>query len=392
MIDFLKRFSATMLIILMLVSVNNCSQDEGSVTSEPEGFSEETVTKMNSVSSSFIPTSMATSSVSASIQGSADGSFSSESGSEDPCEGTDLFGCQPRLVKLYLSLTKEMFDGSIDMLEELSDGLGQIEDGASGVELVDNKTLHYSKTSSTIWSLLFEGDSGVFVDIAANDGVYTIKLDMAKMPPEDNVDGDQVQLEIEVDYTSDTIWGVQLTMIDPECNPDDPQAPQKIRILMDRNAAIYTGKAMLYSPRWAYFSEGEPTCASAADDARGMNLYTDFVANNTAAKVKVHMMKRTVSDVSNLDPYAMNNMCNSYFGEVGAADAAACVTAFLGEGWDLTSYPNPFCTTGPNDVDWGTNCVGTADNIAIHEYGSADDWMPPSTFYQYNITFRSSLN
>ena len=392
-----RKILVIMLAILLAFAVFGCKEEEEEVESAAaEGFADETVTQMNGISSNFVPDSMESTSSSSSSSVKKSFSFGinrpmyAEGDDDDPCDGTDsLFGCQPRLVKLYISTAKSFFDGTVLMMDSLSKTLGQLADGQSGTVTVDGtNTLHFSKTSSEVWNMLLESSDGTFLDVAATSGAYTMKMDMSNNPDEDSDEG---QFEIQVNYTSETVWDVEATFIGQSCDAEDPRAPERVRVLINRNADIYTGKAMLYSPRWAYFP-GDPSCSDAIDDDKTMNLYTDFIANDTAAKVKVYMMKRTVSDLSSIDDYAMNNMCNFYDVAFGQSSPANCSSLFALAGIDLTAFPNPFCTTGPDDATWGSDCTGTDTDIADAAFSSASDWTVPSVFYTDVISLRSSLD
>lgn len=389
----IRKISVIVLVLILALSIFSCKKEEEEEvsTAATPGFADETVTELNSVSTNFIPDSMATSSSSSSLKsrfGGSDGPL--YAGDDDPCTGTDLFGCQPRLVKLYVANSKYMFDATTAFLTVFSRHLGLIPDGESGVvNMSDGSSLHFSKTSASDWSILSTNSAGTFLDFSASSGGYNMKMDFSKNP--DTTEDDIGVFEIDVDYTSATSWSVEVTIIGQECNSDDVRAPERIRILINYDGAFSTGKAMLYSPRWAVFGT-EPTCSTTVTDSTALALYTDFVAHNTAAKAKVYMMKRTVSDMSSMDPYDMNNLCDTYYDNFGQANAANCEAAFLiWAGLNMDDYPNPFCTTGPDHADWGSNCLGTAANVAVTAYGSSSDWTLPSAFYSEVISLRSTL-
>ncbi|MCP4753223.1 MAG: hypothetical protein GY866_20220, partial [Proteobacteria bacterium] len=310
---------------------------------------------------------------------------------EDPCAETDLWGCQAILVKLYIDFSNQLFDMSLTFLNELAANLGNLQAGDSGTfNTGDGVMIHFSKTSETQWDFLAVTELGTCLDMSVNDNNYTMKVGFSNDP--DNTEN-IASLELQVSYVNDTNWIVNSSMIGGQCSSDDVQAPERIKVIMSRSGSQYTGKAMLYSPRWAYFSS-DPTCASAIDDDHSMTLYTDFVANDSAAKAKVYMMKRNVADLSSIGTYAMANLCDFYYDNFGQDNSANCVSLLNTAGWDPTDYANPFCTTGTQagDTNWSDDCTGTDATIAAAAYGSAALWATPSAYYQQTITLRTALD
>ncbi|MCP4756416.1 MAG: hypothetical protein GY866_36595 [Proteobacteria bacterium] len=391
----LKRIVGFAIVSIALIfAVVNCKKDkESTITVGTSNFASGTVTKMQAVSDGFVPDSMETSSASSASIGYASGSrkngrrlFSED---EDPCAETDLWGCQAILVKLYIDFSNQLFDMSILFLNEMATHLGQLENGQSGTANTgDGVTIHYSKISDNQWDMLAVTALGTFLDMSVNENSYTFKVNFSN-----NVENTEnlSTLELQVSYINDTNWIVNSIIMGSGCDPDDERAPERIKVIMSRSGNLYTGKAMLYSPRWAYFNP-DPTCASVIDDDHSLNLYTDFVANDAAAKVKVYMMKRNVSDLDSMDVlYSMADICSSYWDNFNLfANAAECEndTNFT------TLYPNPFCTTGTQEgeTNWGDDCTGTNSTIQAAEYGADNLWATPSNYYQQTVTLRTSLD
>ena len=56
---------------------------------------------------------------------------------------------------------------------------------------------------------------------------------------------------------------------------------------------------------------GQPCSALATDDS-AMNIYTSFVADETAVRAKVYMMGRAVNNVSTIETYALGRVCENF--------------------------------------------------------------------------------
>jgi len=384
------------LILLVTGLISSCTQESDLDSSSTDNFTTETADNLATIDSDFVPDSMSyDDNTTSSSLTSASSNVVSLASDDDPCANTDLFGCQPRLLKLYLKMSKEMFRGARQFMRAIGRHLGKLKKGASGIVTEDDgTTIHYSKVSARQCDVLAITPEGAFFDVSINERVYTLKIDMANDPDSDD---DFAKIEIIVDYSNRSNWKVTSTISNNQCNADDVRAPGQIRMIVSKTAGIHTGKAMLYSPLWAFFNP-DPTCASTTDDDHSMMLYTDFVAKRAAAKVKVYMMKRNISDLSSMDSlYPMNKMCDHYWSNFNLSgtidDATDCYNTFATY-WDqpLTAYPNPFCTTGPNNATWGSDCDGINDTIRDSSFGPTSDWTVPSTFYQQTITLRNNLD
>ena len=107
-----------------------------------------------------------------------------------------------------------------------------------------------------------------------------------------------------------------------------------------------------------------------------MSMYTDFVANDTAAKASVYMMDRSVDSLTDIADYGIGDYSTVYSNDFG----------------DTSSYPIPFCNpAGTLDATWGDDCTLTDATICTADFGSASDWVTPSELYQLEIDIPTSL-
>lgn len=314
---------------------------------------------------------------------------------ENPCAGTDLFGCQPRLVKMYLQIGREMLGAVKEIATGAGTALGDLSDGASGEAVDGTSTILYSKTSDLVYSILIKENSNPILYLDINDTSYNLKLDLANMPNDDNGGGSSFQkVEVSLNYTDENTWDLNATIVGSTCDANDVRAPKNIKISISKANSFWSGKAMINNNRWALFTS-EPTCDTAEADDISMNLYTDFVGNNLATKVKVYMMKNTATDfTTNSSAYDMSKLCDSYYTNFNTASANACVTALSSQSIALTSYTNPFCTTAPTNATWNSDCTGTDDNVAAAAYSSSSLWVSPEVFSAYSsstITLPTAL-
>ena len=389
------RSLLTFMLISLFMSglLISCASEEEDVSSGNSNFASSTADNMSAIYNDYVPNSMASGSssspalLSASIHADGSGAQASD---DDVCGDSDLFECQPKLLKLYIQMSREVFLVTRQFLVEMGGHLGDLADGASGVvNTGDGMTVYYSKTSASEWDVVATTSVGTVFDVSVADNVYTLKMNENNNPDS----SDTTEVHVVVNYTDASNWSVTTMFLGEECDPNDPQAPERVKLILAKENDVHTGKAMLYAPRWAHFNP-EPTCSSSDNVYYSMNLYTDFVGNDTAAKVKVYMMKSDVTtDMSStIGNYSMNKLCDSYYGNFGWSQAN-CKSNFNSYfGYDVeATLVNPFCTIGPDNATWGSDCSGTDDTVAGASFGSASDWVTPSAFYQQSISYRSDL-
>ncbi|WP_409478687.1 hypothetical protein [Pseudobdellovibrio sp. HCB154] len=356
-----------MIVCLIFASCTKKEESQGSGSN----FTSEAVAKISAVSSDFTPESL-----NADLGGSSVGAMNG-----NPCQGTNgLVDCQPNLLKLYLAVSKQQLDMVASIVSGVGAQLGQLEEGASGTVNEDGMILEYSKTDSLNWSITIRNasNSNIAVYVLVANNSYTLELNFANFPPEDGAPT-QGSYQSIIDYTDADTWSMTSTMLDSECNPDDVRAPQNIRIAMSKGSGLWKGKAMLYHPRWAEFSP-DPTCATTPSDANGLNMFSDFVGDNTAAKMNVYMVKRTRA-ANAITSHPLSDICNEYVGICDGGGQIGTETP--------ASYPNSVCVEASNGAaNWNSDCsaVTGGSSVAAASFGPAGDWIAPSSFYNMSIT------
>lgn len=357
--------------VLMISSlIASCTKKKDDDSADTTNFTTDTIAKISTVSSDFAP---------GSLDAGASGS-SVETFNSNPCTGTNgLIDCQPNLLKLYLSVSKQQLDMLTTIVSSVGSQLGHLADGASGSTSGDSLNIQYSKTDSDTWSLTLvnASTSQTAAYISVDGGLYTLELNFANMPAEPNTPT-QGSYSSVISYTDANTWSITSTMLDSECQSDDVRAPQNVSIVMSKADGLWKGKAMLYHPRWASFSP-DPTCSTTPTDAIGLNMYSDFVGDGTVAKMNVYMLKRTRA-ANEITSHPLSDICTEY--------PSICSSGNIGSETP-TSYPNSVCVeASTGDSNWNSSCSSISGGAAVSSasFGASSDWVAPSSFYNMSIT------
>lgn len=354
----------TIMVVLAVIS-SSCSKKEEPADSGTTGnFTSVAVANMASVSSGYAPASL----------GSASQS-SLRTMNENPCQGTNgLIDCQPNLLKLYLGISKQMFESVSDMVTQIGSGLGQLPDGASGqVTTEDGQIIIYSKASAEQWSFEMRTAAGVplaYVSIVG--GVYTLEMDSAASGEQ----GATAKFSSILSFTDSDTWTMTSTIVGMACDANDARAPQNFRIVMNREGALWTGKSMMYLPRWA--NVGSVNCSSTSDDDKDANIYSDFVADETAARMAVYALKRT-RGANEISSHPLSQICTEFSPLCGGGSTLGSETP--------SNYPNPVCIPASTGAgSWNNDCGGVSTTIQSASFGPSTDWLAPSSFHGLTIS------
>ncbi|MCC2679396.1 MAG: hypothetical protein K0R29_1972 [Pseudobdellovibrio sp.] len=354
-------------LLIPVLFFTNCKKSE---TTTSSNISSQVVQNLQTISANYSPDSLSSvSTSSASIQSS-----------DDPCEGvTDFAVCQSNLVKAYISVGKDAVDSVSTLASQVGRALGEVPDGNSGTSS-DGK-ISWSKTSSDVWSILTRNASnGSIAYFSVNNGVYTLKLDQnnAETNPLDQ------QIEAVITYNNESDWDVDVYFGNNECDATDVDDPSKVRIKMARSSGLWTGKAMIYVPRWQTPGSTAPTCATTSG-ANDIAMYTDFVGNNASTKAALYLIPTTESGTS-YAAFDLPGFCTNFASTSPCGGGAGQIPPAF-----LNSYPNNWCTTGPNTTPtWGDSC-STNSAVNSASYSSGSNWTAPSVLKGYSVTMPTSL-
>jgi hypothetical protein len=360
---------------LVALALTACSKKDDKGSQASTNVTSGVTSNLQQIQTSFTPTSMASSTTA--LQS---GDFKMLTAGTGPCANMDFFQCQSVLVKLYFDIGKAMVGTAAQLVSGVGSHLGQLADGASGTaNSNDGGTVEYSKTSPTVFSVLAKNASatpGLYLSV--NDTTYTMKFDIKTL---DATETDDVKLEMTINYTSATVWSIDLYMSNSTCDAADPGAPGRIKIVLSRNDTLWTGKAMLFHPHWTTTST--PTCS----DTTTIGMYTDFVGSNTATKGSLYMIPGTNNDLSSISNLEFADFCTNF--------GSACVDAGTGGTIpnDLpANYLNPFCSiTAGVAPSFNNTCSASDSAVSAAAYSAASIWITPFDLSNLAITLPSAL-
>ncbi len=350
------------LLTLLVVSLGfawACSKKKEESTAPASNAATAVVTNLSSVSQNLTPGSLATSSASTMAA--------------DFCAGTQgMVDCQPRFLKQYLAAAKQHLDNMITVVGQIGTSLGELPDGATGdFSGESGDTGSYSKTDSdTFWILMkINGTNAAY--LAVDGGSYTLELDGVAVG---NASGGKYAST--VNYVDSTNWTITATIAGATCDQTEVRGPENLQIRVTKAGALWTGKAMIFAPRWAIWNP-DPTCASTPSAATSFNMYSDFVADNSVAKMNVYTAK---SDKTSITSYPIAGFCTEY--------SSLCTGGVFGAETPA-SYLSPVCVTASSGAaSWNSNCSAqdASSTVPAASFGSASDWIQPNVFQTQTIT------
>ena len=356
-----KYIIASMLLGCLLL-FSNCKKKEDPAPST--NIASGVVSNLSVVSTSYTPASLSSNTA------------SSVSAQADPCQGVSDFAiCQSNLIRAYMQFGKETVDFLSQIASLIGASLGQIPDSNSGTS-VDGK-ISWNKTSGDVWSILMRGTGGDTLSyISINNGVYTLKFDMNKS--EDTPINRQ--FETTVTYTGADNWSVDIFSFNGVCDALDPSDPSKVHIKISKAAGLWTGKAMLYFPRW----KAPNTTVDCNTVGSTITMYTDFVGNDISTKAALYLIPSTESgDLSNIATFDIPDFCTNF--------GSACGGAGEPTAGALAAYPNNWCTTGAGvNPTWGDNCAANAP-VSGASFSAGSNWTAPDDLVIKTVNMPASL-
>ncbi len=363
------------ILILAIGSVIVFASCKKSETTTSSNIATEVVQNLETISANYTPDSLADNS-SSSVAANA-----SIQSSDDPCEGvTDFAVCQSNLIRAYIRVGKGAVNTLSGMAAQIGSALGEVPDGNAGTS-ADGK-ISWNKTSSDVWSVISRNDSNATVAyFSVNNGVYSLKVDANNSDdnPEDK------QLEATVTYNSSSDWSVDVYFGNNECDATDVTDPSKIRVRMSKVSGLWTGKAMVYVPRWQTPGGSAPTC-STTSGTNDIAMYTEFVGNHTSTKAALLMVPSTENTTGDLTSanYSLPQFCSNFPAACGAGPGQVPPTF-------LNTYTNNWCTTGPGtNPTWGDDCTSNSA-VSGASYSASSEWVVPSLLKVYSVTMPTSL-
>lgn len=367
---FSAKLSAKFFVLIALtLTIAACKKK--TETTDSTNVTTGVVSNLTNVSQGFAPSSLAT----PAYMLTGNGDISTQS----LCTGVSFSECQARLLKAYLSFGKSLVDTTITLVSGIGGALGQLSDGAAGSgSSGDGFTYYYNKPSSTVFSILAKNDTSAqsMLYLSVNGGTYTLKLDgnQGRTPS-------AFKVTSTVAYTDASTWTVDLMIEGSSCDSTDVSAPSKVKIHLDKTNGLWTGKAMLYVPRWVDGTSAA-TCSTTASDSNSVMFYTDFVGNDIATKASLYFIPRT-NATTTYTGFGLNDLCTNF--------ASVCTANSL-TGGALAAFTNPFCSTAASsNVVFNDTCSGSDTTVSGSSYGAASSWTAPATYLTETVSLPSSL-
>ena len=363
----MKKLLLALPVLTALIFFTNCKKNE---TTADSNISSQVVSNLSVISSSYTPASLSSN------------SSASTALSSDPCAGvTDFAVCQSNLIREYIRIGKDSVDNISSIASQIGSALGQIPDGNSGTS-PDGK-VSWNKTSSDVWSILSRNASnGSIAYFSVNNGVYSLKINENN----DETNPQDHQIEATITFNGASDWTVDIYFGNGVCDPLKVSDPSKAHLIVSKSNGLWTGKAMLYVPRWQSPGASAPTCSTAAG-ASDIAMYTDFVGNDESAKAALYLIPSTESVVGNITDanYSLPHFCSLFPSScAGGAGQLANSNA-------LNAYPNNWCTTGAGTTPtWGNSCPSNTA-VTSASYLNSANWVAPSVLKTYSVTMPTTL-
>lgn len=374
-------------MLASIIGVTSCGEDDksGSNAKKTETKSETKLTttttqsNIENVATTMLPGSLAVTPVSNNLY--------FELANSNPCEGTSgFFDCQPRLLKHFLSIGKQIVSMVSKIMSRMEPILSTLEIGSTGSLTPDSAEditkVEYNIESASKYSLLFHTSAGVFLHLLIDGLTYTMKVNIDRAPASKNEQGASGQLHAIISYTASDEFNIDIKLANRICQANDVRAPQNLAINIKKNQQAWQGKAMLYMPRWL-FAGNSVSCDTPTTDNLAITLYSDFVGDDTNTTAAIYLAPRTKTD-TDFTTFSASNFCTNFNN--------LCSNGYgFGDSNPISNYTNNFCVTSSTST-WGQSCT-TSTNSLISEgtFSDASLWIAPSELVNQDVTIPDSL-
>lgn len=353
----------------LLFGCEKKKDEEKTETKSTSAQMTETGEKLNAVYENMLPHSL---------------SSSATTLQDGPCAKADgFFDCQPELLKMYMAVAREILGGTTTMVKMIGAGIGdKVPAGTSGTvenneEGDDIKKVDYDMKSATKWDIILHTATGPFIDLSVDENKYTLQFNQENEAGSLKLkEGGAGISRIDVVYTDEENFDIEIRMAGMACNEQDVRAPNKMILKISRAGDKWNGKTMLYMPRWI---GQDPKCTDEIVDATKMFFYTDFVATDAHATAAIYLADHTVTTAAALSDHEASDFCVNHPTMCNGGKS-------MGDPNPVASYTNPFCASDTGS-EWGKAC----DGLPISDFSSADKWELGSKISDLTITMRTSL-
>jgi hypothetical protein len=253
----------------------------------------------------------------------------------------------------------------------------------------ENITIQYNKRSYGDFDFLVIKDSKPVGLVSAKPDSYTLQFDIGLLE-KDKTDSRGGKMDIKVTYADKNNWSSEITITDLKCNVNKPEDPEKVRLHVSKNNNLWNGQSMFYNGTAAAFGVNR-ACDTVATDDTALVIYTDFVADRSAAKAAMYMMKRTETSTALIENFGLNGFCTQY------ADLCASLASAIGStpsavATHLSTLENPYCMQrGSPAVLFNNTCEAISENVSGAAFLANDGWLAPSDFHALTVSIPEQL-
>lgn len=310
---------------------------------------------------------------------------------DDICAGVDFIECQPRLIRAYLHMGREGVYTTQRIVSDVARSLSGAPNNSSGqFNNADNGfSISYNKRTSTDFDFLMFENNVVIGRVSAQNGNYNVQFDL-NVIDRNKADSNGGKVDIQVKLMDDRNWESQITFTGIKCNVNKPDDPENARIFVVRKGDIWNAQSSFYNGIAAQYT-GAKSCSTAASDATGLVIYTNLVADRTAAKAAMYLLKRNEQSVAQLNNFGINNYCQNYPDlcqslATASGQSTSAVNTFL------SVLRNPYCVQrGSAQVLWNSDCANISATVAQEPLLPSASFLSPYEFYRLNITIPNQL-
>ncbi|GEM_PF-4203454 len=383
----------TMLLVAIISLLHVACAPNKNDSTENDPAIEAMSSQLRSVGDEFLPASVyedGRASTSAKISANKLATNSNNQ-NNDICAGVDFIECQPRLIRAYLQMGRESVYTTQRIVSDVARSLSGVSNNTSGEfrSTENGYSIAYNKRSSTDFDFLILENNVSIGRVSAQNGNYNVQFDLNVLD-KNKADSNGGMVDIQVKLTDSTHWESQITFSGLKCNVNKPDDPETARIFVVRKGDLWTAQSGFYNGIGAQYN-GTKSCSTPASDATGVVIYTNLVADRTAAKAAMYLMRRNEHSVAQLQNFGINNYCQNYPDlcqslATASGQSTQAVAAFLG------ALQNPYCVhRGNAQVFWNSDCSNVSAAVAQEPLLPNTSFLSPYDFYRLNIVIPNQL-
>lgn len=310
---------------------------------------------------------------------------------DDICAGVDFIECQPRLIRAYLQWGREGVYTTQKMVSDVARSLAGVSNNTSG-EFRSNEngfSISYNKRSSTDFDFLILENNVSIGRVSAQNGNYNVQFDL-NVIDKNKAGSNGGKVDIQVKLTDNTHWESQITFTGVKCNVNKPEDPETARIFVVRKGDIWNAQSSFYNGISGQYT-GTKSCSTPASDVTGVVIYTNLVADRTAAKAAMYLLRRNEQSVSQLQNFGINRYCQNYPDlcqslATATGQSTSAVATYLG------ALQNPYCVhRGNAQVFFNSDCSNVSAAVAQEALLPNNSFLSPYEFYRLNISIPNQL-